>query len=406
MVLNRRRFLTQALLKSGGLGCSLAASPLVAPVSFAAAPWDHRLVVIILRGGLDGLDLVRPMGDPQFAALRPNLAEVKAARGTDLDGFYTLHPALSPLMPLWRSGDLGFVHAVSTPYRDKRSHFDGQDLLEAGTLTLQGARDGWLNRVLQAVPGIEGETAYGLGHGAVKVLAGAAPIANWHPKANLHISPQTEQLLMHVMEGDPLFEAALNDAITLSEDRTDPFFDPVADSGVAKGPLRVPQDGPVALAAYAADRLRGDTRIAAFSMNGWDTHARQQDHLGRRLSVFADVILTLQARLGARVWEKTAVVAMTEFGRTARENGSEGTDHGTGGAMLLAGGAVRGGRVFGTWPGLAEADLYDRRDLMPTGDVRAAAAWILRGIAPLSRSELETKVFPGLDMGQDSGLLA
>ena len=406
MVLNRRNFLAQSVLRSGVLGCSLAASPLITPVSFAAAPWDHRLVVIILRGGMDGLDVVRPTGDPHFAALRPGLTAADVASGADLDldGFYRLHPALAPLMPLWRSGDLGFVHAVSTPYRDKRSHFEGQDLLEAGTLNVGAAQDGWLNRMLQCVPGVEGETAFALGQ--MKVLEGAAPVANWHPKANMRISPQTEQLLVHVMEGDPLFEATLNEAITLSAEATDPFFDPEAKGMSGDMSPRLPQYGPLALAAYAAERLRGDTRIAAFSVNGWDTHARQRERLGRRLSDLAEVILTLQARLGAEVWGKTAVVAMTEFGRTARENGSKGTDHGTGGAMLLAGGAVRGGRVLGAWPGLEEGDLYDRRDLLPTADVRSAAAWILRGIAPLTRADLEAKVFPGLDMGEDPGLLS
>ena len=346
MVLNRRTFLSQSLVNSGLLGCSLAASPLITPVSFAAAPWDHRLVVIILRGGLDGLDAMRPRGDRYFAALRPTLAA--QAPDLDLDGFYTLHPGLAPLMPLWRSGDLGFVHAVSTPYRDKRSHFDGQDLLEAGTLNLGGARDGWLNRMLQLLPGVEGETAFALGQGQMKLLSGSAPVADWHPKATMRVSPPTEQLLTHVMEDDPLFEATLNEAITLSQEATDPFVDPDDTAMSAMAPKPVPRNGPVSLAAYAADRLRGDTRIAAFSINGWDTHARQGERLGGRLTELSDAILTLQARLGSEVWGKTAVLAMTEFGRTARENGSQGTDHGTGGVMLLAGGAVRRGTGFWT----------------------------------------------------------
>ena len=154
--LSRRAFLA----RSAVLGCSAAASPLWTRVSFAAAPWDTRLVVIILRGGMDGLDVVRPYGAPEYAALRGSLA---AEGGADLDGFFGLHPALSPLMPLWARGELGFVHAVSTPYRDKRSHFDGQDLLEAGTGDLAGARDGWLNRMLQLVPGVEAQTAFALG---------------------------------------------------------------------------------------------------------------------------------------------------------------------------------------------------------------------------------------------------
>jgi uncharacterized protein (DUF1501 family) len=160
----------------------------------------------------------------------------------------------------------------------------------------------------------------------------------------------------------------------------------------------------VALAAFAADRLNHDTRIAAFSMNGWDTHRDQAGHMERRLGQLAEVLLTLKSGLGAN-WGRTTVLAMTEFGRTVRENGSRGTDHGTAGAMILAGGAVRGGRVLGRWPGLDEADLYDRRDLMPTGDVRATAAWAMRAGFGLDRRVLETAVFPGLDMGEDPKLL-
>ena len=139
-LISRRRFLARTL----GLGCSLAASPLVTPVTMASAPWDNRLVVIILRGGLDGLDAVRPYGAPEFGNVRGGmLGEVNPGE-LDLDGFFALHPAMASLMPLWKAGELGFVHAVSTPYRDKRSHFDGQDILEAGTGSLEGgkARDG------------------------------------------------------------------------------------------------------------------------------------------------------------------------------------------------------------------------------------------------------------------------
>jgi uncharacterized protein (DUF1501 family) len=158
------------------------------------------------------------------------------------------------------------------------------------------------------------------------------------------------------------------------------------------------------LAAFAAERLVDDTRIAAFSLGGWDTHRRQDNALPRALGQLADAILTLQTGLGP-VWAKTAVIAMTEFGRTVRENGTQGTDHGTGGAMVLAGGAVRGGRVLGRWPGLDEADLYDRRDLLPTGDVRDYAAWALRSAFGIERAVLEGQVFPGLSLGADPGLL-
>ncbi|MEY8829846.1 DUF1501 domain-containing protein [Sedimentitalea sp. XS_ASV28] len=383
--LTRRRFLGQSAL----IGCSLAASPLLTPVSFAAAPWDTRLVVIVLRGGMDGLDVVRPYGAPEFAGLRGGQDGADAAEPLDLDGFFALNPALAPLMPLWQREELGFVHAVSTPYRDKRSHFDGQDLLEAGTSSLAGARDGWLNRMLGQLPGVEPRTAFAIGYGEMKLLDGPVPVADWAPDADLVISPQAMQLAELVMQEDPAFHAALGEAMMLSG----------SGAGGERGKPHVK------VAEFAAEQLRGDTRVASFSINGWDTHRQQSRNIRRALERLSETILTLQSGVGPDIWSKTAIVAMTEFGRTVRLNGTGGTDHGTGGAMLLAGGAIRGGRVFGDWPGLDEADLYDRRDLMPTGDVRAPVAWLMRGLAGLDRGALENVVFPGLDMAGDPGLL-
>jgi uncharacterized protein (DUF1501 family) len=396
MSLNRRSFLTGA----AALGCSAAASPLVTPMAFAAAPWDSRLVVVILRGGMDGLDVVRPLGDREFAALRGADA---GAGSQDLDGFFALHPALSGLMPLWQAGDLAFAHAVSTPYRDRRSHFDGQDLLEAGAGFAEGAplpRDGWLNRMLQVVPGVEAETAFAIGREDLRVLSGAAPVSNWAPDTRLGLSPQAELLLTHLYEGDPLFEPAAAEAIALSAATSGPGPVPESDPGMM-AMSEMASDGPgrghLQIAEFAVERLRGDARVAAFSLNGWDTHARQHRSLPRALGQLSDVVRALHLGLGP-VWEKTAVVAMTEFGRTARRNGTDGTDHGTGGAMLLAGGAIRGGVVHADWPGLAEGGLYDRRDLMPTADVRAYAAAVMQGLIGLDRAALEEAIFPGLRM--------
>lgn len=382
--LSRRTFLT----RSACAGCSLAASPLLTPMTFASAPWDKRLVVIILRGGMDGLDVVRPLGDPAYAALRPRLNA--GAASLDLDGYFALHPALAPLMPLWRQDELGFVHAVSTPYRDKRSHFDGQDLLEAGTDGLSGGtRDGWLNRMLQQVSGVQQDTAYAIGSNDIRVLDGVAPVANWAPEASLRLSPQALRLAELVMETDPAMHAALAEAEVLAQDG--------AGQGGGQRHSRI--------ADFAASRLRKEARVAAFSLGGWDTHRRQDRALPRSLRRLSDTILTLKQGLGGDIWDKTAVVAMTEFGRTARENGTAGTDHGTAGLMVMAGGAIRGGRVYGRWPGLDSASLYQERDVMPTGDVRAPMAWIMRGLAGLDRAALEGRIFPGLDMGPDPKIL-
>ena len=394
--LTRRSFLTRSAL----IGCCGAASPMLAPFSFAAAPWDGRLVVIILRGGMDGIDVVRPYGAPEYRALRGKLGGDLQDGAHDLGGFFALHPGLAPLLPLWSQGDLGFVHAVATPYRDKRSHFSGQDLLEAGTLSLNGARDGWLNRLLQMVPGTEDRTAFAIGNGEMKLLDGAAPVADWSPDANLVISPQAEQLAQVMMQDDPAFRAALSEALMLSDGTGEmPDGKRMAIPTPSRGKAHI------GIAEFAAEQLRGDTRVASFSINGWDTHNRQGRAIKGALSGLSDTILSLQQRLEGEVWQKTAIVAMTEFGRTVRLNGTGGTDHGTGGAMVLAGGAIRGGRVLGDWPGLDEAALYARRDLMPTGDVRAPAAWIMRAITALERGVLERNVFPGLEMEDDPGIV-
>ena len=313
-------------------------------------------------------------------------------------------------MPLWRAGELGFVHAVSTPYRDKRSHFDGQDLLEAGTPDLAGAgaRDGWLNRMLQQVPGLEAETAFAIGHDEMLLLRGDAPVANWTPEVGLSLSPQAERLAQLIMEDDPLFREALAEALMLSAGgaaEAPGMMAPamMADPAMA-GPAERAKQPHNAIARFAAQKLKKDARIAAFSLGGWDTHLKQDIALPRALERLSDTILTLKAEMGT-AWKKTAVVAMTEFGRTARANGSAGTDHGTGGAMLLAGGAVRGGRVVSDWPGLGAGELYQGRDLLPTRDVRAHAGWIMRGLYGFETGLIERAVFPGVELGADPGLL-
>ncbi|MDA7429604.1 DUF1501 domain-containing protein [Primorskyibacter aestuariivivens] len=417
MTLSRR----SVLLKSLALGCTAAASPFVTPVSFASAPWDNRLVVILLRGGMDGLDVVRPVGDRDFARLRSGTGDNHAEQSVDLDGFFAAHPSVNSLMPLWSAEELGFVHAVSTPYRGKRSHFDGQDMLEAGTGQAVGSRlrNGWLNRLLQVVGVEDAQTAFALGHDNQIVLSGQAPYSRWSPDANLNVSPQTMALAKSIMSGDPMLASALEQAQELAMGELSGAVVPEIDENgrpVGREPgmngsmdmqaarPKLDSSGHVALARYAGWQLSGSARIAAFSLNGWDTHRRQDVALPRSVTKLADILIALKEELGP-IWDRTAVLAVTEFGRTVRLNGTKGTDHGTGGAMLFAGGALNGGRVVSDWPGLAERDLYEGRDLMPTRDLRAHAAWVIRDLFGLSVDDLERSVFPGLDMGPRSGLL-
>ncbi|WP_050524993.1 DUF1501 domain-containing protein [Pseudorhodobacter wandonensis] len=389
-------------------GCSAAAYPWLTSVTMAqgAGLGENRLIVVILRGAMDGLDVVQPIGDRDFAALRPGLPTSEI----NLSGPFALHPGLGGLQKMWQAGQLGFVHATSTSYRDKRSHFDGQTLLEAGTgmdVPIGAQHDGWLNRMLQSVPGLTAETAYAVGREALPLLAGKGASRAWTPEVKLVLSQQSQTLLDHIYHDDDLFREAGTEAMELSQELAGRVVRSANESTTGNSAMGEDKAWPDidSLVDFAAGRLAGATRIAAFSLAGWDTHRRQVAAIGRPLSRLQRIILRMQSQLGPQTWGRTTLIAMTEFGRTARQNGSGGTDHGTGGAMILAGGALRGGSVLGNWPGLAEAALYDRRDLMPTSDVRAWAAWAMRGMFGLQRSVLEGAVFPGLDMGDDPKLI-
>ena len=382
-LLSRRSFL---------IGCSVAASPLLTPVTFAAAKGDNRLVVVVLRGAMDGLDVARPVGDRNFAALRPNLA---AGEVLDLDGFFALNPSASALMPLWDAGEMAFAHAVATPYRQGRSHFVGQDLLESGADerdgTMTNQRDGWLNRALSVIPGADARSAVSVGQQRLLILEGEQDTQHYFPVSESPLSLQGQTLLATVNAADPLFAEPFAQSRQLALD-TMGMAAPKAKGGHAQ------------LGSYVADQLSGASRIASLSFGGWDTHHSQTREMADQFTAFGELVFAMKAGLG-RHWGSTLVLAMTEFGRTARENGTGGTDHGTGGLMIALGGALRGKRVMTDWPGLGSGDLLAERDLMPTRDVRAYAGWALRDLFGVQASTLGQVVFPGLDLGADPRLL-
>ena len=323
--MDRRTFL--------GAACSAAAWPLVTPVVLAAAPGENRLVVIVLRGALDGIGMLQPHGDPAWAGLRPRLALAPGAGLEDLDGFFGLAEPFAGLMPLWRAGELGFVAAVSTPYRGKRSHFDGQDTLENGGDAADGRLTPRARRLAEPggwrrSRGARTETAIAVGHDRMMILDGSADVSAWSPTNRLELAEDERGLLGRLYAGDRLFAEALEGARMFGDEG----------AGAKRETGRT-------LAAFAAERLSGEARIAAFSLGGWDTHRVHEKSIRRPAAQLAEALTVLKAGLG-RNWDRTAVIAVTEFGRTARENGSAGTDHGTGGVALLAGGAMRGGARF------------------------------------------------------------
>ena len=376
------------------------------PKGMAAGTRDPRLLTIILRGGLDGLSMIAPVGDPDYARIRQKLALTRegAAAGLPLDSFFVLNPSMPFLHALYQKREALAVHAVSTPYRG-RSHFDGQDVLESGLPGVTRADDGWLNRALAGLSIAGRADPKGLAMGAVVplVMRGAAPVMSWIPKAyGIQLRDSTVARLMDLYsQTDPKLARAFAEGLDI---------DKVATAQAAAAPAAAPAVQPgqpptprpfrdfVDTAETAAKFLSAadGPRVGALSYNGWDTHANEgvvQGQLANRLSGLDAAIRAFAEGMGP-AWKDTVVVIDTEFGRTAYTNGTDGTDHGTATAALVLGGAVKGGRVIAKWPGLADRNLYEGRDLAPTLDLRAVVKGVLRDHLGIPAGALGTKVFP------------
>jgi len=364
----------------------------------AAASRDPRLVVVILRGALDGMSAVAPVGDPDYVALRESIALSTSGErpAVPLDGLFALHPAMPNLARLYKEGHASIVHATATPYR-ARSHFDGQDVLESGQPGTGSIETGWLNRALGALPKGERVNARsGLAVGLVTplVLRGAAPVLGWAPpvipRAGDDLAARVLDLYNH---RDPQLADMLGKG--LDTDRL------ASRAGMANEKARGGPDNAegMKLAAVGAARLLAQDdgpRLAALAFDGWDTHANEGAATGRLAQLLGGLDGALQAfeeTLNPQ-WKDTAILVVTEFGRTAKINGTVGTDHGTATVAFLVGGAVKGGRVIADWPGLKEAQLYEKRDLKPTIDLRAVCKGVLAEHLDLSAAMLASRVFP------------
>ncbi len=389
-----------------GAGVSFYAWAHLNQVASAAGARDPRLLVVILRGALDGLSAVPPISDPAYADLRGEIALSKEGSfaAMPLDGFFALHPAMKTFARLYREKKASVVHAAATPYRE-RSHFDGQDLLESGYDRPGRVDSGWLNRALQALPqgqrvnGTAAQAVRGLGIGPATplILRGAAPVMGWAPQG---VPNAGDDLAARVLDLYTHRDPALGKALLAGLDT-----DRMAKAQGMSGDMAKPQGGladpkGMAQAAQGAARLLAASdgpRVAALSFDGWDTHANQGGATGR----LANLLGGLDGAFGVfeevlrPVWNDTAVIVVTEFGRTARINGTVGSDHGTGTVAFLLGGAVAGGRVFADWPGLAQGQLHEGRDLRPTIDLRVVLKGLLQDHLGLSASVLADKVFPG-----------
>jgi uncharacterized protein (DUF1501 family) len=397
IILPRRAFLT-------GVGAAALAAGMPRAV-LADAPTDKRFILIILRGAMDGLNAVPPYGDKAYAALRGQIAIARPGEtdgAFDLDGFFGLHPALAEIAPWYKEGALLPIHALASPYRD-RSHFDGQDILENGTLSPRDTSSGWLNRALTVMGAGDRRIGLAVGQSIPLALRGPTQVASWAPTHMPEAGDNFLSLVQAVYQGDQRFSAALADGIraTAAADQAIGAGDmQIANAGTAEPGDAKPDPYKAQRAlAEAAGKMLADPngpRIAAFDAQGWDTHAAQGAAKGRLAGALGGLqasLVSLRQALGP-AWKDTVVLMATEFGRTAHVNGTNGTDHGTGTAALLAGGAVAGGKVLGQWPGLADGQLYQSRDLMPTTDLRAVMKTVLYAHLGVSRDRLDGVVFP------------
>ena len=385
-MISRRAFLVQTL-------ASASVAALWPGLSLARIDTEKRLVVVVLRGALDGLAAVPPYGESRYESTRGELA--LSSPGTadgalKLDGMFGLHPKLSALHEWYQIGDALVVHAAASPYRE-RSPFDGQNLLENGTGRPFGAADGWLNRAIAAMPRPPGaagdERGIALGQNVPLLLRGSEPIGSWAPSVLPGVSDDTMNRIVDLYANDAFLSMRLANALETEA---------MAPDGKGRGRMGPQQFVEMADAAGSFLIERDGPRVAMLEATGWDTHANQGAHEGQlatRLRYLDEALGALRKRLGA-TWSDTVVLVVSEFGRTVSVNGTKGTDHGTAGVMFVAGGVVNGGRVVADWPGLRASDLYQGRDLMPTTDVRSVFKGILGDHLGVAESALETTVFP------------
>jgi uncharacterized protein (DUF1501 family) len=383
---------------------------------------DPRFLAIVLRGALDGLAAVAPVGDPDWIKLRGDNAlrlDGKTA-ALPLDGFFALNPAMPNVHRMYQAGEATIVHAVASPYRD-RSHFDGQDVLESG-LPRPGAVDsGWLNRALAALEpsdtaGARGRRVFAVGPVTPLLVRGPAPILSWAPPRLPPVSDETTMRLLDLYRHtDPVLARVLEDRLGVAAiARTGGIPDTPPNNSTPAVQVGGTQQvrAYFAEAAGAAAKFLASPdgpRIGALAFDGWDTHVNEgvvEGRLANLLGALDGAIAAIKTNMDT-AWSETVVSLITEFGRTARVNGDEGTDHGTATIALLAGGALNGGRVIADWPGVKESDLYEKRDLKPTTDLRSVLKGLLRDHLRVEEQVLAADVFPDSQAAAPmSGLMA
>lgn len=378
---SRRRFLGHVALACAS-GALLPGVRLLA--GNAAAAGDARLVVVLLRGGLDGLHALVPYADPGYARLRDALA-AEATAGSAmhrLDGAWALHASLAYSGQLYAAGQLLPIAAVAPPYWG-RSHFDAQDCVENGTDRPHGAQEGWLNRCVGVLAGKRAVVAATV---MPLMTRGAAHVDTWSPPLPTQIDPVLLQRLGLLYAKDKRLDPVFRSALAQAEGGTSGS----TNEALVRGDARLVQS----LRAVGGFLARADgPRIAFVEDDGWDTHANEAPILSRKLGELDAGLRAARESLGD-AWASSIVIVVSEFGRTAAVNGTLGTDHGSGGAAFLAGGAVKGGRVGGDFAGLAATDLYEGRDVRATTDLRGVFKGVLAEHLKMSNRTLDARIFP------------
>lgn len=407
--MNRRFFLKSSGIALASVG-AVTYSPSFLTRTLAQTSKSGRkriLITIFQRGAMDGLNAVVPFGDDTYYSLRPSIAVPKPKAGDattaiDLDGFFGLSPALSPFKPLYDAGQLAIIHAVGS-HDSTRSHFDAQDYMESGTPGVKSTTDGWLNRYLQANADSKASPFRGVSLGAnlPRTMQGKASAIAMNSINDFAIRAgggETGQALQGGFEA--MYQQTVNDALRGTGKET---FEAVKMLKQVNPTQYQPAAGVVYPRGQFGDRLKQIAQlvksnigleVAFTDIGGWDTHANQgagQGQLANRLIEFSNGISALYADLKDRA-DEVVIMTMTEFGRTAKENGNRGTDHGHGSAMFVLGGSVNGGKIYGKWPGLKPNELNEQRDLAITTDFRDVFAEVAKN--HLGATNLNT-IFPG-----------
>jgi len=407
--MDRRFFLKSSGIALASLGAATMSPTFLTRTLAQTGQTGRRklLVTIFQRGAMDGLNAVVPYGEQEYYALRPSIAVPRPKSGDamaaiDLDGFFGVNPALSAFKPIYDSGQLAIIHAVGSP-DNTRSHFDAQDYMEAGTPGVKSTTDGWLNRYLQAKPDPKATPfrAVAMGANMPRTMQGKAPTIAMTSINDFGIRAGGGEMGQTLQGGfEAMYAQTVNDALRGTGKET---FDAVKLLKQVNPAQYKEAPGVVYPRGQFGDRLRQVAQlvksdigleVAFTDIGGWDTHANQgagQGQLANRLTEFATGISALYADLKDRA-DEVIILTMTEFGRTAKENGNRGTDHGHASVMFALGGAVKGGKVYGRWPGLKTNQLYESRDLALTTDFRDVFAEIAKN--HLGATNLNA-IFPG-----------